>query len=567
MSIDPKELTLQGLLANRLFRIPHYQRAYSWQSEHRRDMFEDISKLKGKQDSFHFMSTVVGLRCEPEPVRILTDRYDIIEVVDGQQRLTTLVLLLKAIERKFACSQAAEERALAQELQKLLVKGDEERLILLQTNHDRSQYFANFLRSGKCSDVSQAQTLADRELLKAIVECQRFVDREEDCIDLLDIIKNQLKFIFHEIDDKAAVYTVFEVLNNRGRQVSSLDKLKNMLMAIAFEDNHQGGIGEHIDELHDIWGEIYRTIGLHQGLSTEGLRFGATLLSPSKISKPFSEARAVESLIEMTNAKTTGAIEVSNWLLEVTKAVNRFLEDRSYSREAVTKIAHARLLAIAIILRNFHLEEEKMLLDQWENTSFRIFGLCQKDARTGVGDYVRLAWDTLNNQELNADHILNRIRNLGERHSIDEALSHPEKRNFYEGWEDELRYLLYRYEEYLAEQRGQTFSPSLWNHVWEEQATESIEHILPQSKGSQEPLEANQEGIFVHRLGNLLLLPPDSNSGLGNKNPKDKVNAYIQTGLFCAAEVAQTIRKKGWGATQIEEREQKLLAWIRETWG
>lgn len=69
-------------------------------------------------------------------------------------------------------------------------------------------------------------------------------------------------------------------------------------------------------------------------------------------------------------------------------------------REPVTKIRHARLLAVAIILRDFPDEEERKLLDQWEKTSFRIFGLCRKDARTGVGDFVRLVREIQNNLDL-----------------------------------------------------------------------------------------------------------------------------------------------------------------------
>ena len=158
-------------------------------------------------------------------------------------------------------------------LRELLVKQDDLSLILLQTNHDRSQYFADFLRSGEFPPVENAKTLADRELLRAIDECNSFVEEWGDRIELLRIIKNQLTFIFHEIDDKAAVYTVFEVLNNRGLHVSWLDRLKNMLMSIAFEDN-QGNSSEHIYELHRIWGQIYEAIGLRQGSSTESLRFG-----------------------------------------------------------------------------------------------------------------------------------------------------------------------------------------------------------------------------------------------------------------------------------------------------
>ncbi len=563
MLTRPDYFSLDQLLTRRLFRIPYYQRAYSWHSKQRADMFNDIENLRGKPKGFHFMATVVGLH--RETITIVADEYKKIEVVDGQQRLTTLALLLKAIERKLNCQELTEDAA--QELQKLLVKQDDVSLILLQTNHDQSQYFSNFLIDGsRPDDVGEARTLADRELLKAIHECESFVDKWDDRIELLKIVKNQLEFIFHEIDDESAVYTVFEVLNNRGFHVSWLDRLKSRLMSVAFEDN-QGNSSEHIDELHRIWGKIYATIGLRQGLSTEALRFGATLLSPSRISKPLGEEGAVESFTDQVGTSTPKAREASNWLLEVTKAVDKFLGDMEHSRDAVTTISHARLLAIAIILRGFPPNQEIQFLDQWEKTTFRVFGLCGKDARTGVGDYVRLAWDIRNKQELNTDEILNRIAKLGTSHSIDEVLNQPENRNWYEGWEEELRYLLFRYEEHLAEQQGRGFDNEHWNHIWEESASRSIEHILPQSKGSQEPLQAEQEGIYVHRLGNLMLLPPGINSKLGNREPEAKVNCYRDTGLLTAAEVALTIEESGWGIGEIEEREQRLIKWIRETWG
>ncbi|RKU25429.1 DUF262 domain-containing protein [Candidatus Poribacteria bacterium] len=565
MNIRPDHLTLGKLLENRLFRIPHYQRAYSWQRKQREDMFEDISKLKGNSQSSHFMATVVGLHRDGDTKEIGVDLFDVIDVVDGQQRLTTLVLLLKAIERKLNCSPPdSDEKQHGKDLQNLLVKGDDVSLILLQTNHDQSRYFTNFLRFGERPSIKEAReevrTLADRELLSAVHECERFVDRWNNTTELLRIIKNQLTFIFHQIADEASVYTVFEVLNNRGLHVSWLDRLKSMLMSVAFEDN-QGNADEHIAELHRIWGEIYGTIGLRQGLDIEALRFGATLKSPSQISKPFNEERAVESLIRAVSTSTFEAIKVSNWLLAVINAVNQVLGEMSHTRETMTKIAHARLLATAIILRKFPADEEKKLLQQWEKTSFRLFGLCRKDARTGSGDYVRLAWNTLK-AELDADDISERLESLSEGtdHDIDSALRSIENSDCYSGWTDPLRYLLCRYEEYLAKEQGQNFSNEQWNRIWEESAAQSIEHILPQSRRWR-------EGIFVDRLGNLLLLPPGLNSQLGNQDPDEKANDYVQTGLFCAAEVAQTIREEGWGAPQIEEREQKLLTWIRETWG
>lgn len=565
MDIQPRYLTLTDLLTNRLFRIPRYQRAYSWQKRQREDMFGDIKALRETEEAFHFMATLVGLRRETKT--IVTDQYRVIEVVDGQQRLTTLVILLKALEKKLDRSLTAEDR-LAQDLQELLVKQDDVSLILLQTNHDRSRYFINYLRAGECPPVSKAQTLADRELLNAIYQCESFVDEWIDRIELLRIIKNQLTFIFHEIDDEVAVYTVFEVLNNRGLRVSWLDRLKSMLMSVAFE-NSQGNADEHIEELHQVWGSIYEAIGLLQGMSTEALRFAATLKAKDRISKPFGEERAVGSLIERCNNNASEAIAISNWLLKVTQGVDKFLENNQRSKGAVARIAQARLLAVAIILREFSSDEEAMLLDYWETTSFRVFGLCRKDARTGVGDYVRLAWDTLNDTSLDANATKQRIANISEgtEHDIDWALKTVSNNNCYEGWEDELRYLLFRYEEYLAKEQGQTFSNEQWSRIWEQSAAKSIEHILPQSKGSQERLDSSQEGVFVHRLGNLMLLPPGLNSSLQDIEPIDKVDSYVQTGLFCAAEVANTIKEEGvWGAEQVEEREKQLLDWIKSTW-
>ena len=64
---------------------------------------------------------------------------------------------------------------------------------------------------------------------------------------------------------------------------------------------------------------------------------------------------------------------------------------------------------------------ERKLLDQGEKTSFRIFGLCRKDARTGVGDFVLLAREVQNNLDLSSDDISERIREIGAAYTIDEV--------------------------------------------------------------------------------------------------------------------------------------------------
>ena len=554
LNIQPQFIKFADLLEKRLFRIPHYQRAYSWRRAERQDMFKDIQKLKDRPGSSHFMATVVGLRRDTVP--IVTDEYDVIEIVDGQQRLTTLVILLKVIAQELEASLTDDDKAalttearLERELQELLVKQDELSLILLQTNHDRSQHFANFLRDGTSPPISEAQTLADRELLRGIHECKSFVKKWGDSTELLRLLKNQLYFIFHETHDEEAVYTLFEVLNNRGLEVSWLAKLKSRLMEVVFETD-QGNRSEHIDELHRIWGSFYGIVGLREGVDTEALTFAATLRS-LRVSKILGDGAAVERLMKEVDTNVAKTIEISSWLLKVVKAVNRLQEEM---RQPVTKIRHARLLAVEIILRDFPDEEERKLLDQWEKTSFRIFGLCRKDARTGVGDFVRLACEIQNNLDLSSDDISERIREIGAVYTIDEVGDQLWKADCYNGWESELRYVLCRYEEHLAKQRGQTFDNEQWNRIWQESAANSIEHILPQSN--------SQNSILVHCLGNLLLLPPRLNSSLRDKDPRKKADDYRQTGLLIAGDVAETIQERGWGEAEIEGREDEITSWI-----
>src|SRR5215218_5778100 len=96
ITIQPQYLALTKLFDGRLFRIPEYQRASSWTWHQREDLFGDIQKTYSKgADAGHFMAAVVCLRRGKQVLG--TDEFHVMEVVDGQQRLTTLIILLNTI--------------------------------------------------------------------------------------------------------------------------------------------------------------------------------------------------------------------------------------------------------------------------------------------------------------------------------------------------------------------------------------------------------------------------------------------------------------------------------------
>ena len=482
------------------------------------------------------MATIVGLRRGKR--LIITDEHQVIEIVDGQQRITTLILLMKAIAKVLDPSNPGEERVRI-DIEETLVKPDEASLLLLQTNHDTSDYFSNYIMTGDHPEARTAKTLADRQLLSAMRECENFVTEWRDSgfslAQLVGHLKNRLPFIFHELSDESTVYSVFEVLNSRGLAVSWFDRLKSMLMAVVFE-SETGNKEELIKQIHNHWSEIYKAVGLRLGLSTESLRFAATLRSEIRPSKTLNAEDTTYTLADQSN-KASEAIDTSRWLLSVTKAVDKLRADNR--RTAVTQIAYARLVAVAVNLSNSLSDKEKeTILTRWENVTFRIYGIYGKDARSAVGNCVRLAWN-IQNRSLSADRIMSELSKIGRPYSSNErsVTNELSETNVYGERLSliELRYFFNRYEEHLAKKAGQNFDNEQWNRIWEANASDSIEHIMPQSS----------EREHVHWLGNLTILPPRLNSKLQDKPPKSKARSYTKTGLLVAQDAATRLSSKG----------------------
>ena len=557
--IHPQYLPLTQLLNNRLFRIPDYQRAYSWTSEQRNDLFSDIRRTyKRGPDAGHFMASIICLRRGKQAIG--TDDFQTLDVVDGQQRLTTIIILLKAIAVALD-KDNKPERKIRDELEELLEKTGQETkasaLLLLQTNHDSTHHFANYIRYGKAPSSIDAKTIADRELLRAIEECAEFVlgwREDKLLIQLVALMKNRLHFLLHEVEDEQTVYTVFEVLNSRGMEVSWLDRLKSILMGAAFElentDNQS-----IISQLHSIWRDIYVCIGLRQGLSTESLRFSATLMSKVPLSRPLGEAQAVSEL--RTHAGSAkGILKVAHFLLSVTQALNKVYENPR--QLAVTRIAQARLFAVALYLRDdLDDKSRQQLFRRWENVTFRIYGMFRQDARTRVGEYVRLAWRVLN-EKVDKKAVLASLGQIGTEFPIKEAIERLRNTNCYWNWEQELRYFMFRYEEYLSKEQNLNFLNEHWEKIWLVSPSDSIEHIAPQSKTPE---------ATAHRLGNLVLLMPKLNSKLKDMAPSDKTKSYSKTGLLIANKVAEEINtNEGWTKAMIAARENELLTWAETEW-
>ena len=559
--IQPKLIPLGELIQNRLFRIPDYQRTYSWGETQREALFTDIRSAYDKGPTrTHFMATIVGLRRDSLPIG--TDDHSVVEIVDGQQRITTLLILLKAVSKAAGTSRA--DRAVRKEIDNALVKGDKATLLLLQTNHDTSDHFKNYMRKGAHPESGTATTLADREILAAMEDCEEFVadwlNSGRTLTELVHLLKNRLAFILYEVGDEKLVYTAFEILNSRGLPVSWFDRLKSMLMANVFESDADNP-KETIKEVHTGWIDIYRRVGLRLGSSTESMRAAATLCAQYRPNRMLSEADAA---IQLGHGPIDSArvIETTDWLKDVTFALDSI--ERDHRLSGVTGIAQARMVAVAIDLReDFTALEKEAVRRKWEKVTFRVYGFSGEDARKRVGEYVRLAWD-ITNQNLSANEILARLAEIGAQFPADQVVENLKDTDCYTYWSVQLRYFFRRYEEHLAVKNKATFNDEQWNRIWEKSPSNSIEHIRPQI------LYDNNDYPKMHSIGNLMILPPGLNSKLRDKPVSEKAEEYAKTGLFLAREVADLVEQwdieSHWTPEAIEEREQALLEWARQEW-
>ena len=366
--------------------------------------------------------------------------------------LTTLILLLKCIE--LALPEGAEDRT---DLGRILVKRDGH-LILLQTNNANAHIFNRFIREGIRPQKAEMQTHSDSTLSSAIDGCTKFLARWTDTRDILSLMRlilHRLGFVVYDTEDSRVVYTLFEVLNSRGLAVDWLDKSKSVLMGKAYELASSATASQaEIENLQKIWSDIYNELAKEDIPGDEILRIAATLYYGQSHGKP----RPAEDALELLRSECklpTSSTQISERLLAVAQKLTALYSNTQLG--AVTDILQARLLAVAIMSTSSVTEPERAtLLDQWERVTFRIFGLFGKDSRTKVGDYVKLGYRVMTNHaEANTfAQMMAALRDLGTEYPVDKAVEEGlVGKDFYES-PDACRYLLWNYEEHLAEQLG-----------------------------------------------------------------------------------------------------------------
>jgi len=211
MKSNCKLISLEELVKDRFFEIPDYQRGFSWEEKHLNDLRKDIENMFDK-DHRHFMGTIVATKKE--------GFNNVYEVIDGQQRLTTLIILIK----KMIDSDSGKYQSLKEIFIQRGEVGDID--YVLRTNQETWEYFHSLIY--KNQKKVQQEYKSHQYLLDATKFFENWFEEAKSHLDLiLKIVTEKLGFILFTPTNSEDIGIMFEVINNRGKGLSELEKIKN----------------------------------------------------------------------------------------------------------------------------------------------------------------------------------------------------------------------------------------------------------------------------------------------------------------------------------------------------
>lgn len=225
------------LNGNKQFLIPVYQRFYSWDIEQCKRLWNDIVEMQRKGKVGHFVGSIVNIAEQAMPTGV--QKY---MIIDGQQRMTTLTLLLLAL-RDYAIKNPGDTSINARRIDNMLLKNEyengDERYKLLLTETDRD-ILINLVEEKPIAEGTRsrlienykffADKLADKEILPAEVY---------ESIGKLQIVNITLD---RAVDDAQAI---FESLNSTGKELSESDLIRNYVL-MGLEPSEQIYVYEHL---------------------------------------------------------------------------------------------------------------------------------------------------------------------------------------------------------------------------------------------------------------------------------------------------------------------------------
>ncbi len=509
---------------NRRFFVPKFQRDYSWESEQWDDLWQDIETMLA-EDEEHYMGYLV-LQTQDEK------NY---HIIDGQQRFTTIILLIlaavKNIERLVEKGVEPEANKRRIETLKGIYLGKEDPVTLeydnlLELNRNNNPFFRDYIV--KLGDLRARNLKATEKLMK---HCFEFFDSRlkgkydngKDYASFIQSVVDNLYFTQIVVNDEMNAFRVFETLNARGVQLSSSDLLKNYLFMLVDRDSSHES---HIEILEEKWAQLTDNIKAER--LPEFLRYYWNIQHKAiRSNDVFKTIRR-----EITsNTGVFGLVREMMQYSDVYMALHDENDDLWEDAEVRSYVALLRLFRLkqpysVLMAAKINLPDKdfKELLKTIIILCFRYNVICDRNPNDQEGPFNALAM--LISKEQRVDYSLLAPIVIEDR---DFENAFVEKSFPYNSNNAKVvRYILGRIEHF----KGSTLD------VQFDDENASVEHILPQNYDESWGIEEDKAPRLVWRLGNTCLLERQLNRELKDAPFKEKLPVYATSSYYYAQRIS-----------------------------
>ncbi len=621
-------ITLDELFHGRLFRVPDYQRGYAWEEGQVGDFLEDLDLLSPSK--WHYTGTVVLHALDfPTPEQDKEGQnYSSADIVDGQQRLTTTILVLDGIQKALkaipsnrsdltqeAQGWAREAHALSRGIYRNYIAAERttgQPLYKLSLNTDTDTFFKDSVLAVHPS-IEGPKNVPQIRLQAASQQIENFLASRYEKEPLMRVqwlrelytkLTHRLRFTLYQVNESAEVGRIFESMNDRGKPLTELEKVKNYLLYVASTLDSAGNFGQIVN---NTWAAILVQLAAagrlepddeNQLLRVHWIAFydhNRKSWEGSKTIRHRFNQRAYQGkqnellsqLVNYTKSLKEACVAFCEaYSPRMTEAFLLFRGNASLPSIIDWSTRLRRLGTMATFLpllvacrQQWPTDSDKYLrlVKLCEAYAFRVYRL--KGARADAGEST-LCW--IANQVVSGNvpyekAIIRLKEDLAYR--CDDLtfakLLSPESELVYNAFNKlrGLKYLLYEYETHLATHRYG--SPRLtWGQVANLPRKNTIEHVLPQTisypywEDRFGEDQGEKHNKFVHDLGNLALTM--WNSHYSNRTfPQKKYQPHPDAKCYAEAlffQENELVQWDEWTDNSIENRRRKLLEWAKDRW-
>jgi uncharacterized protein with ParB-like and HNH nuclease domain len=628
--------SLSKLFSESIFRIPDYQRGYAWQEKQVKDFWLDITQLEEGKNHYTGVLTL-------EPVQqdifqhwngdtwiINAKKYTPLYVVDGQQRLTTSILLMHAIIEKLKDNEELNFTSKSDIRKRFIFEskdGGISRSYIFGYEKDNPSH--EYLKQRIFGEGSEnhapiEETIYTRNLLEAKDFFKKMLldlDLQQTEKIYTKLTQNILFNIFY-IEKDLDVFVTFETMNNRGKLLSRLELLKNRLIYLSTKvDAEEYERKQLRSTINESWKSIYHFLGKNQlkplnddvflrthfflyfgDQISKAIRAKDDSIETSVVFRRFSREDyykdyLLEEIFNPRNLKKETTDEATpittnslhNYSLDIKNTVQLYYQiatpsDSVFSPnekiwlERINRLTWypGRLMTVAIFQQESSAEKRINILEVIERFGFLL--------RFRPGYFSDISLDEftleLKNGKIECDEIQRKMQqycdNFSKSPEFHESITLIGKERGYYTW-NPLRYFMFEYEQWLRHKSKATRGVLDWETFQNEDYEadhKSIEHIYPQKptntywKDRFNHYSVKERGILRNSLGNLLPLSQPKNASLSNKSfDEKKGNSEQQVGYkYGCLSEVQVSESINWTPIDIVKRGLRLLDFMEERW-